>query len=42
MTQKEYKTINEVKDPLVFVEKTENVAYGDIVEVETADGQIKT
>ena len=42
MTQKEYKTINEVKDPLVFVEKTEDVAYGDIVEVETADGEIKT
>ena len=42
MTQKEYQTINEVKDPLVFVEKTENVAYGDIVEVETADGEVKT
>ncbi|MFB6180706.1 MAG: V-type ATP synthase subunit B [Candidatus Nanohalobium sp.] len=42
MTQKEYRTIQEVKDPLVFVEKTENVAYGDIVEVETADGEVKT
>ena len=42
MTQKEYQTIKEVKDPLVFVEKTENVAYGDIVEVETADGEVKT
>ncbi|MFB6114985.1 MAG: V-type ATP synthase subunit B, partial [Candidatus Nanohalobium sp.] len=42
MTQKEYQTINEVKDPLVFVEKTEDIAYGDIVEVETADGEVKT
>ncbi|MFB6175238.1 MAG: V-type ATP synthase subunit B [Candidatus Nanohalobium sp.] len=42
MTQKEYQTIREVKDPLVFVEKTEDISYGDIVEVETADGEIKT
>jgi V/A-type H+-transporting ATPase subunit B len=42
MTQKEYQTIREVKDPLVFVEKTEDIAYGDIVEVETADGEVKT
>ncbi|MFB6158026.1 MAG: V-type ATP synthase subunit B [Candidatus Nanohalobium sp.] len=41
MTQQEYQTINEVKDPLVFVEKTEDIAYGDIVEVETADGEVK-
>lgn len=41
MTQQEYQTINEVKGPLVFVEKTEDIAYGDIVEVETADGVIK-
>ncbi|QGA80714.1 V-type ATP synthase subunit B [Candidatus Nanohalobium constans] len=42
MTQQEYQTISEIKDPLVFVEKTENVAYGDIVEVETPDGEVKT
>ncbi len=36
--QQEYQTINEVSGPLVFVEKTENVAYGDIVEIETPDG----
>ncbi|MFB6100146.1 MAG: V-type ATP synthase subunit B [Candidatus Nanohalobium sp.] len=41
MTQQEYQTINEVKDPLVFVEKTEDIAYGDIVEVETPDGEVK-
>jgi V/A-type H+-transporting ATPase subunit B len=41
MTQQEYQTINEVKDPLVFVEKTDDVAYGDIVEVETPEGEVK-
>lgn len=41
MVQQEYKTINEVKGPLVFVEKTEDIAYGDIVEIETPDGTVK-
>lgn len=39
--QEEYQTINQVKGPLVYVKKTENVAYGDIVEVETPDGDVK-
>lgn len=39
--QQEYQTINEVSGPLVFVEKTENVAYGDIVEIETPNGDVK-
>jgi len=41
MPQQEYKTISEVKGPLVFVEKTEDIAYGDIVEIETPNGEIK-
>ncbi len=41
MTQQEYQTINQIKGPLVFVEKTDNVAYGDIVEIETPDGDVK-
>ncbi len=41
MTKQEYQTINEVSGPLVFVEKTENIAYGDIVEVETPEGEVK-
>jgi len=41
MTQQEYQTINQVKGPLVFVEKTDNVSYGDIVEIETPDGEVK-
>ncbi|MFB6166679.1 MAG: V-type ATP synthase subunit B, partial [Candidatus Nanohaloarchaea archaeon] len=39
--KQEYQTINEVSGPLVFVEKTENIAYGDIVEIETPDGEVK-
>ncbi len=39
--KQEYQTINQVKGPLVFVEKTENIAYGDIVEIETPDGEVK-
>ncbi|MFB6207937.1 MAG: V-type ATP synthase subunit B [Candidatus Nanohaloarchaea archaeon] len=39
--QQEYQTINQVKGPLVFVEKTKNIAYGDIVEIETPDGEVK-
>jgi V/A-type H+-transporting ATPase subunit B len=38
---KEYKTVQEIKGPLVFVEKTENVAYGDIVEIKTPEGETK-
>ncbi len=41
MTQQEYQTINQVKGPLVFVEKTEEIAYGDIVEIETPSGEVK-
>jgi len=41
VTQQEYQTINEVRGPLVFVEKTDDIAYGDIVEVETPDGNVK-
>ncbi|MBC5793356.1 MAG: V-type ATP synthase subunit B [Nanohaloarchaea archaeon] len=41
MTKQEYKTINQVKGPLVFVEKTDNISYGDIVEIETPDGEMR-
>lgn len=39
--KEEYQTINQVKGPLVFVEKTKEIAYGDIVEIETPDGEVK-
>ena len=41
MTKQEYQTINQIQGPLVYVENTEDVAYGDIVEVETPDGEVK-
>jgi len=41
MTKQEYQTIEQVKGPLVFVEKTDNISYGDIVEIETPEGVVK-
>jgi len=34
---KEYKTINEISGPLIFVEKTEPVGFGELVEIRTGD-----
>ena len=39
--QKEYKTIKEISGPLVFVEKTEPVSYGELVQVSLPDGTSK-
>ena len=39
--QKEYKTIKEISGPLVFVEKTEPVSYGELVQVSLPDGSKK-
>jgi V/A-type H+-transporting ATPase subunit B len=38
---KEYKTINEIKGPLLFVEKTEPVGYNELVEIRTETGEVK-
>ena len=38
---KEYKTISRIAGPLVFVEKTDRVAYGDLVSIKLGDGKIK-
>jgi len=38
---KEYRTINKIAGPLVFVEKTEPVAYQELVNVVLSDGTIK-
>jgi len=37
---KEYKTITEIKGPLIFVEKTEPVGYNELVEIRTG-GDVK-
>src|SRR5512136_974444 len=38
---KEYRTINGIEGPLVFVEKTEPVGFGELVRVQLSDGSIK-
>ena len=37
----EYKTIHDVSGPLVFVEKVSGVSFGEMVEVESADGRVR-
>lgn len=39
---KEYKTITRIAGPLVFVEKTEPVGYGEVVKVTLSGGEVKT
>jgi len=38
---KEYKTINQISGPLIFVEKTEPVGYNELVEIRTEAGEMK-
>src|SRR3989338_1815904 len=38
---KEYKTISKVEGPLIFVEKTDPVGYGDLVQIKLPNGVIK-
>jgi len=38
---KEYRTITKIAGPLVFVEKTEPIAYQELVNVVLSDGTIK-
>ena len=37
MSGKEYRTITDVKGPLVFLNKTEPVSYGEIVQLMLSD-----
>ena len=39
--QKEYKTIREISGPLVFVEKTDPVSFGELVQISLPDGTTK-
>jgi V/A-type H+/Na+-transporting ATPase subunit B len=38
---KEYKTINKIAGPLVFLEKTEPIGYGELVNLVLSDGTMK-
>ena len=41
MISKEYRTISEIAGPLVFVERTEPVGYGELASVQLPDGRVK-
>jgi V/A-type H+-transporting ATPase subunit B len=38
---KEYRTITRIAGPLLFVEKTEPVGYGELVNIILSDGSLK-
>ncbi len=38
---KEYKTITKIAGPLIFVEKTDPIGYGDIAKIQLSNGEIK-
>ncbi|HIK01816.1 TPA: V-type ATP synthase subunit B [archaeon] len=38
---KEYKTINQVAGPLIFLEKTHEVGYGELVDIKLSNGERK-
>jgi V/A-type H+-transporting ATPase subunit B len=41
LVQAEYKTISDIAGPLVFVKKVSGVSFGEMVEIETADGKVR-
>ncbi|HID18016.1 TPA: V-type ATP synthase subunit B, partial [Candidatus Bathyarchaeota archaeon] len=42
MTGKEYSTVREIAGPLLFIERTSGVAYGEVVKVRTPTGEERT
>ncbi|HIE34411.1 MAG TPA: V-type ATP synthase subunit B [Candidatus Altiarchaeales archaeon] len=42
MAIKEYTSVVEVSGPLMIVEKTSDISYGEVVEIRTADGELRT
>ncbi|MFH1424553.1 MAG: V-type ATP synthase subunit B [archaeon] len=38
---KEYRTISQISGPLVFVEKTEPISYGELVDIELGNGEVR-
>ena len=41
LVQAEYRTISDIAGPLVFVRKVSGVSFGEMVEIETADGLVR-
>lgn len=42
MVLREYTTVKEVSGPIMIVDKVEDVAYGEVVEIRAADGELRT
>ncbi len=40
--RKEYLTVREIVGPLMLVDDVDNVAFGEIAEIRTADGELVT
>jgi len=38
---REYQTVSQLSGPLMFVEKVENVKYGELVEIESQEGEVR-
>jgi len=38
---KEYLTVSSISGPLIVVEKTENIKYAELAEVEFSDGSVR-
>jgi len=38
---KEYRTVSQIKGPIIFVERISDVAYNEIVEITSADGEVR-
>ena len=41
LVQAEYRTIHDIAGPLVFVRKVSGVSFGEMVEIEAADGKVR-
>jgi len=41
LVAKEYDTVSQIKGPLIFIERTSEIAYGEMVEITDADGVVR-
>lgn len=41
LVTKEYRTLFQIKGPLIFVERTADIAYGEMVEIVDPDGEVR-
>lgn len=41
LVTKEYRTLSQIKEPLIFVERITNIAYNEMVEIVTPEGEVR-